>query len=131
MKISNFMLRFFGSSTQSAFRMKCLELAPVEKDIQARSPSCIKKKELGRILMRNLIIKLANKGVSHHEKNKLLWHLSTYYEKERWRKKGLMESEEISKISPPPWPHETPLRVKLLSLIYQSTSNKFWEQLCF
>lgn len=81
--------------------------------------------------MKNLVTELADKGVSHHEENKLLWHLNTYYE-ERWRKKGLMESEEISKIPPPPpWPHETPLRVKLLPLTYQGTSNKFREQVSF
>lgn len=56
---------------------------------------------------------------------RLLWHLSTYYEKERWKKKGLMESEEKSKIPPPPpWSYEMLLRVKLLPLIYQGTSKK-------
>lgn len=68
MKVSNFMLGFFQSITKSTFRIKQLELAPMEKDILTRSTFFIKKSRLER----NLVTNLAKKDVSHNETYKLL-----------------------------------------------------------
>jgi len=112
--------------------LKKSQLEPMEKENLARSIVKVKKTKLRKILMRNLVTGLAKRGVSHNEKNKLLWHLNMWYEEERWKKKGLIRSKGESQIPLPlPWTHEMPLRMKLLPQIYQKTSSKFREPINF
>lgn len=72
MKILDFMLGFFENLARSALCMKQSKLAPMRKDIPSRSTFHIKKSELGKNLVKNLVIELIKKDVSQNEINKLL-----------------------------------------------------------